>query len=117
MDRKGSGMNRAFSTGGFALTASWGAAPGQGEYRGFGAKHIPSVSQPASTLLVDLDRAWAEIRRLEACAPSQARCLTSVRRDDSALFLREICGPHDHKAARLHPRYRGGIRDRRSRDA
>jgi len=27
-DRKGAGMNRAFSAGTFAHTASWGAAPG-----------------------------------------------------------------------------------------
>ena len=33
-------MNRAFSAGGFALTTTWGAAPGWGEYCAFGVKHI-----------------------------------------------------------------------------
>ncbi len=39
MDRKGSGMNRAFSAGTFGITASWGAAPGCYERCAFGANH------------------------------------------------------------------------------
>jgi len=43
MDQNVVGMNRAFSAGAFAPTASWGAAPGCYERCAFGAKHI---SQP-----------------------------------------------------------------------
>jgi len=50
-DPKGSGLNRAFSAGGFALTASWGAAPGYCEYRAFGAKHITLLKQCISETL------------------------------------------------------------------